>query len=113
MLSLNIYRGSTVVHYDPDREDHKQFEQNTSEKTEKQEANKPVQEKQSEEPVLPEVSQDKYHHVNTASLADLFGNKNQIKETKVCPISDSDPEEVPYCLRISLLLNWKFNLFVG
>ncbi|XP_078372062.1 uncharacterized protein LOC144655647 [Oculina patagonica] len=72
------FRNSAIVHYDPAREDHKQFEQTTAEETEKKETEPAFhQEKPSEDPVLPEVSKDKYHDVNTSSLAELFGNKEQ------------------------------------
>ena len=71
-------RGSSVVHYDPAREDHKQFEQTASEETE-QELEPAFDEKQREDPVIPEVSQDKYYYANTSSLAELFGNKKQVR----------------------------------
>ncbi|XP_078355768.1 uncharacterized protein LOC144640533 [Oculina patagonica] len=72
------FRNMAIVHYDPAREDHKQFEQTAAEETEKKETEPAFhQEKRSEDPVLPEVSNDKYHDVNTSSLAELFGNKEQ------------------------------------
>lgn len=69
-----------MVHYDPAREDHKQFEQTASEESEKQELEPASdQKKLSDDPVLPEVSKDRYHDVNTSSLAELFGNKKQVR----------------------------------
>ena len=75
-----IYRGSTLVHYDPTREDHKQFEQITEKETEKPDARPTLaQEKQSEETALPEVSQDKYYEANTSVLANFFGSKKEVR----------------------------------
>ncbi|KAJ7392948.1 nucleolar protein 8 [Desmophyllum pertusum] len=72
------FRNSTVVHYDPTREDHKQFEQIPTKEREKPGLEPSlVQEKRSEDPILPEVSQDKYYDANTSSLTELFGKKEQ------------------------------------
>lgn len=71
------FRNSSVVHYDPAREDHKQFEQTASVETEQEPEPAFVDEKQREDPVLPDVSQDKYYDANMSSLAELFGNKKQ------------------------------------
>lgn len=72
-------RNSSVVHYDPAREDHKQFEQTASVETEQEPEPAFVDEKQREDPVLPDVSQDKYYDANMSSLAELFGNKKQVR----------------------------------
>ena len=73
-------RSSTTIHYDPTREDHKQFEQaNTAEKDEEKREVAFVKEMEPEDPVLPEVSQDKYYDANISSLTQLFGNKKQVK----------------------------------
>ena len=75
-----IYRSSTLVHYDPTREDHKQFEQIAEKETEKPDARPTLaQEKQSEETALPEVSQDKYYEANTSVLANFFGSKKEVR----------------------------------
>ena len=72
------------MHYDPTREDHEEFEQTAAEEKEKQkQAPEPtvVMETRSADPALPEVSGDKYYDVNTSSLAELFGNKEQVRRT--------------------------------
>jgi len=76
------FRSSAAVHYDPTREDHEEFEQTDAEEKEKQ-GPEPivVKETRSADPVLPEVSGDKYYDVNTSSLAELFGNKEQGSST--------------------------------
>ena len=79
VLMFIFCRNSSVVHYDPAREDHKQFEQTASEETEQEPDPKLVDEKQPEDPVLPDVSQDKYYDANMSSLAELFGNKKQVR----------------------------------
>lgn len=71
------FRNSSVVHYDPAREDHKQFEQTASEEIEQEPEPAFDDGKQREDPVLPDVSQDKYYDANMSSLAELFGNKKQ------------------------------------
>ena len=70
------------MHYDPTREDHEEFEQTDAEEKEKQ-GPEPivVKETRSADSVLPEVSGDKYYDVNTSSLAELFGNKEQVRRT--------------------------------
>ena len=73
-------KNSSVVHYDPAREDHKQFEQTSSEETQQEPEPACVDEKQPEDPVLPDVSQDKYYDANMSSLAELFGNKKQVRQ---------------------------------
>lgn len=74
------YRSSAAVHYDPTREDHKQFEQTVEVEKEKEEHNVTVvKEMTPEDPMLPEVSGDKYYAVNTSSLAELFGSKDQVR----------------------------------
>lgn len=79
LFNCFVSRNSSIVHYDPAREDHKQFEQTASEKTEQEPEPAFVDEKQSEDPILPEVSQDKYYEANTSSLAELFGNKKEVR----------------------------------
>ena len=74
-------RNSSVVHYDPARDDHKQFEQTASEETEQESEPAFVDEKQPEDPVLPDVSQDRYYDANMSSLAEFFGNKKQVRQT--------------------------------
>lgn len=70
------------MHYDPTREDHEEFEQTDREEKEKQVPELTVvKETRSADPVLPEVSGDKYYDVNTSSLAELFGNKEQVRRT--------------------------------
>lgn len=80
LLSVCLWsRSSAAVHYDPTREDHKQFEQADSEKRDKQTRDPAfVKEVRPEDPVLPEVSQDKYYDTNASSLAELFGSKKQV-----------------------------------
>ena len=70
------------MHYDPTREDHEEFEQTDAEEKEKQGPEPTVvKETRSADPVLPEVCGDKYYDVNTSSLAELFGNKEQVRRT--------------------------------
>lgn len=64
-----------------------------------------VEEKRSEDPVFPEVSQDKYYDANTSSLAELFGNKKQVRGTMViksilCPGGGKSRRASPYTWRI-------------
>jgi len=74
------FRSSETVRYDPTREDHKQFEQEKKEpeKKKKKETKKEEKQQEQEELVLPKVSQERYHSVESTSLADRFGNKNQV-----------------------------------
>ena len=70
------------MHYDPTREDHEEFEQTAAEEKEKQKPEPTiVMETRSADPVLPELSGDKYYDVNTSSLAELFGKKEQVRRT--------------------------------
>ena len=79
-LFLLFLRSSEAVRYDPTREDHKQFEQEKKEpeKKKKKKTKKEEKQQEQEEPVLPEVSQERFHSVESTSLADRFGNKNQV-----------------------------------
>ena len=73
-------RSSATIHYDPSREDHKQFEQTDTEVKDEQKREPGfVKEVKPEDPVLPEVSQDKYYDAKISSLTELFGNKKQVK----------------------------------
>ena len=71
-----VRRSTAVLHYDPTREDHKQFEKIVEEEREKP-AVKPsgAKEKQSEEAELPDVSHEKYYEANASLLTNLFGGK--------------------------------------
>lgn len=96
---------SSLVHYDPAREDHKQFEQTASEETDQEPEPAFVDEKQPEDPVLPDVSQDKYYDANTSSLAELFGNKKQVRGTMfiksiLCPGGGRSGTAGPFASRI-------------
>lgn len=74
---MGIYRGS--VHYDPEREDHKQFEQTTAKKDKEKIRDEPSSVQAVYDPVLPQVSHEKYYEANTSSLAELFGNKKEVR----------------------------------
>lgn len=76
---MGIYRGSVTVHYDPEREDHKHFEQTTSKKDKERIRDEPSAVQVVGDPVLPEVSHEKYYEANTSSLAELFGNKKEVR----------------------------------
>lgn len=80
ILSLLSFRSSEAVRYDPTREDHKQFEQEKKEPEKKKKEEKKTKKNQQEQdqPMLPEVSQERYHSVESTSLAERFANKNQV-----------------------------------
>ena len=76
---MGIYRGCVPVHYDPEREDHKQFEQTTAKKDKERIRDEPSAVQVVDDPVLPIVSHEKYYEANTSSLAVLFGNKKEVR----------------------------------
>ena len=85
ILSLLSFRSSEAVRYDPTREDHKQFEQEKKkpekkepEKKKKEEKKTKKNQQEQDQPMLPEVSQERYHSVESTSLAERFANKNQV-----------------------------------
>ena len=93
---MGLYRGSVTVHYDPEREDHKQFEQTTAKKDKERIRDEPSDVRVVDDPVLPEVSHEKYYEANTSSLAELFGNKKQVRAVLINTYGSSRKKNVAY-----------------
>ncbi|XP_022787227.1 nucleolar protein 8-like [Stylophora pistillata] len=91
------FRSSSLVHYDPTREDHKQFEKIVEEETEEPDEKLSLSnEKQTEEAKLPDVSYKKYYVANTSVLTNLFGGKKEgTSFTFLSQERDDDVESTP------------------